>query len=169
MSTEIEIRQASQGDENNLIELFNALYRESDFLLMEPGEFDLTAEEQAQLIEKYSTSKSQVLLIAENKGNIVGFLGGTGGKINRNKHSIHIAMGVLENHQGKGIGSQLLQVFINWAVSNQYHRIELTVMEANYKAKFLYESMGFEIEGLKRNSLKVNGNYTNEHYMAKFI
>lgn len=42
-------------------------------------------------------------------------------------------------------------------------------METNAKALFLYQSMGFETEGLKRNSLKVSGNYLNEDFMAKLI
>ena len=29
--------------------------------------------------------------------------------------------------------------------------------------------MGFEIEGLKRRSLKVKGRYVNEYYMAKIL
>ena len=29
--------------------------------------------------------------------------------------------------------------------------------------------MGFEIEGLKRRSLKVKGTYVNEYYMAKIL
>jgi len=36
-------------------------------------------------------------------------------------------------------------------------------------ATSLYESMGFEFEGLKRNSMRVNGNYIDEHCMAKLI
>jgi len=169
MRIETIIRQAKPGDENNLIKMFRVLYQESDFLLMESDEFDLTAEKQARLIEEYTGSNLQVLFVAENSGTIVGFLGGTGGNANRNRHTIHIAMGVLEKHQGKGIGRQLLLAFIDWAISNQFNRIELTVIESNTKAKALYESMEFEIEGLKRNALKVNGNYINEHYMAKLI
>lgn len=99
----------------------------------------------------------------------MGFLGGTGGNVNRNRHTVNMAMGVLKKYQGIGIGRQLLQAFVNWASTNQFHRIELTVMEANTKAKSLYQSMGFEIEGIKRNSLKVNGNYVSEHYLAKLI
>ncbi len=153
MNIEVEILQAKLGDEYNLIRLFRTLYQESDFLLLEPSEFTLPVEKQAELIEEHLGSKSRAIFVAKNKETIVGFLGGTGGEANRNRHTIHIAMGVVEKYQNKGVGRLLLQTFIEWAASNQFHRIELTVMEANFKAKALYESVGFEIEGLKRNSL----------------
>jgi len=70
---------------------------------------------------------------------------------------------------GKGIGSQLLQTFIDWATAHQFHRIELTVMESNIRAQSLYKNAGFEIEGIKQNSLNVDGHYVNEYYMAKLI
>ena len=169
MITTIKIRQVELGDEAELVQLFRAIYQESNFLLFEPGELNISVEEQAQLIEDQMGSESRVLFVADNGEGLIGFLGGTGGQANRNRHSIHIAMGVLEEYQGKGIGRQLLQTFINWASSNMFHRIELTVIEVNIKAKLLYESFGFKIEGKKVNSLKVNGEYINEYYMAKII
>jgi len=169
MSHKVEIRKAKSGDEHELIKMFRSLYQESDFLLKEPGESEISAEEQAQLVKEYSQSNSQVLFVAAEEKAILGFLGGTGGKTNRNRHTIHIAMGVLEAHQCKGIGHRLLQNFVDWAVSNQFHRIELTVVEANTRAKALYEKMGFQTEGIKHNSLKVNGAFINEYYMAKLI
>ncbi len=169
MSDIVEIRKAKSGDEYNLINMFKLLYHESDFLLMEPKEDQISVEKQGQLINEYSHSNSQVLFIATDEKVIVGFLGGTGGKMNRNRHSIHFAMGVLASHQRKGIGSQLLHAFIDWSASNHFHRIELTVIATNIKAKALYEKMGFQTEGLKRHSLKVNSSYVNEHCMAKLI
>ncbi len=157
------------GDEGELIELFRALYQESNYLLLEADEFNLAAEDQARIIEKQIGSKTRVLFVAETNKRLVGFLGGTGGEVKRNRHSIYTAMGVLKAHQGKGVGRRLLRTFINWASENRYHRIELTVMESNSKALSLYQGMGFEIEGIKHHSLKVNGKYIDEHYMAKLI
>lgn len=75
-------------------------------------------------------------------------------------------MGVLLEKQGKGGGSQLLSAFIDWAISNKFHRIELSVVEENVRAKALYEKMGFQSEGLKHDSLKINGRYINEYLMG---
>jgi len=163
------IRKAISNDGAKLIELFSTLDQETEFMLMEPGERKLSIEEQKEIINESSDSKSRILLIASKDDLIVGFLGGHGGTANKNNHSIHIAMGILTSVWGKGIGSQLLQTFIDWATENQFHRIELTVMEYNTRALTLYKKTGFETEGIKRDSLKVNGRYVNEYYMAKLI
>jgi RimJ/RimL family protein N-acetyltransferase len=42
-------------------------------------------------------------------------------------------------------------------------------MEANKRAKALYEKSGFDVEGVRKNSLKVNGDFVSEFYMAKLI
>ncbi|HZM33384.1 MAG TPA: GNAT family protein [Burkholderiales bacterium] len=40
-------------------------------------------------------------------------------------------------------------------------RIELTVREHNDRAIALYERLGFVREGLKRNAVRIDGNYEN--------
>jgi len=165
----MEIREATIADAAELINLFTALDSEAEFMMMEPGERKLTTEKQIEIISEIEKSNSRVLLVASDKGKLVGFLGGTGGIANRNRHSIHIAMGVLASHWGKKIGTKLLEALLSWAEQNNFHRIELTVIENNHRAKSLYQKLGFKFEGVKHNSLLVGGSYVNEHYMAKFI
>lgn len=42
-------------------------------------------------------------------------------------------------------------------------------MQHNARAVGLYLAQGFEPEGLRRHSLKVNGRFVNELYMAKML
>jgi RimJ/RimL family protein N-acetyltransferase len=168
-SIHMEIREAKLGDETELVNLFTMLDQETDFMLMEAGERKTTIEKQAKIIEEFTQSNTRVLFIVSEGKKIVGFLGGTSGSANRERYTIHIAMGVLVSHWGKSFGTQLLQALFAWATTNHFHRIELTVMEANEQAKALYKKLGFKIEGVRKNSLKVNGNFINELYMAKLI
>lgn len=138
-------------------------------MLMEPNEINLTIEKQKQLIEEFAQSNSQTLFVACDQHNIIGFLAGTGGTANRERHSIKIAMGVLAAYWGQSIGMQLLKAMFSWARSHHFYRIELTVMEKNQRALALYKKAGFEVEGLKRYSLQVNNHYVNEFVMAKLI
>ena len=56
-----------------------------------------------------------------------------------------------------------------WAEKQGLHRLELTVMEHNLVAIALYQRMGFEKEGLKRDSIKIDGDTINEWLMAKLL
>ncbi|NOX43922.1 MAG: GNAT family N-acetyltransferase [Gammaproteobacteria bacterium] len=162
----MKIREAKAGDEAELVNLFTTLDRETRFMLMEPGERKTTIERQAKLIEEFAQSNSRVLFVANEGEKLLGFLGGTSGTANRERHTIHIAMGVLASHWGKSIGTQLMQTMCVWAKANCFYRIELTAMETNQRAIALYEKVGFEIEGVRKGSLKVDGNFVNELYMG---
>ena len=165
----MEIREAELGDEEELLKLFRALDQETEFMLMEPGERKTTIKKQANIINKVTKTNTRVLFVANEGGKIVGFVGGTGGTVNRQRHSIHIAMGVLASFWSRGIGSQLLRTISTWSASNHFHRIELLVIEDNERAISLYKRSGFEIEGVKHDSLLISGKYINEYFMAKLI
>ena len=165
----MEIREAELGYEGELLKLFRALDQETEFMLMEPGERKTTIKKQANIINKLTKTNTQVLFVASEGEKIVGFVGGTGGTVNRQRHSIHITMGVLASFWSRGIGSQLLHAISTWSVSNRFHRIELLVIEDNERAISLYKRSGFEIEGVKHDSLLISGKYINEYFMAKLI
>jgi len=67
------------------------------------------------------------------------------------------------------VGTKLFEYITNWAKQEQIHRLELTVIENNEQAIHLYKKMGFEIEGIKKDSLQINDSYVNELYMSKLL
>ena len=46
-------------------------------------------------------------------------------------------------------------------------RLELTAICENEVAKHLYTNNGFQIEGIKRKSVYIDGTYLDEYYMAR--
>jgi len=81
-------------------------------------------------------------------------------------HCGTLGVGLLPEFRGKGIGRQLMRRTINTAFTFGLTRIELTVREGNSNAIALYKSLGFEIEGLHRNAVCIEGQYENLHSMA---
>ena len=89
--------------------------------------------------------------------------------MNRIKHTAYISIGVLQNYRKRGIGKALFVEIENWAKESGVTRLELTVMCHNTSAVALYENIGFEIEGIRRNAMIIDGKYINEYYMAKLL
>jgi RimJ/RimL family protein N-acetyltransferase len=81
-------------------------------------------------------------------------------------HCGTLGVGLLPEYRGKCIGRQLMRRTIDAAFAFGLTRIELTVREANANAIALYKSLGFEIEGLHRNAVRIEGQYENLHSMA---
>ena len=152
-----------------MLPLLQRLDQETGFMLLEPGARNLSLKRQQELIREYSDANTGMLLVAEVDTGLAGFIGGTGGRFDRERHTLYLAMGVLQAYWGRSIGRRLLQSLEEWAGDDGYHRLELSVMEHNARARALYEKSGFEYEGMRCDALKLNGRYINEFYMAKLI
>ena len=87
--------------------------------------------------------------------------------MNHIAHSAYIVVGILTDYRGKGIGTEFFKRLNAWAEENKVVRLELTVICENEAAKHLYTNSGFEIEGIKRKSVCVDGKYLDEFYMAR--
>ena len=131
----MNIRKAQTNDVQALLDFFHTLDNETKFMMFEPGERQMSLEDQRKRLEAFQSSSHEAMLVAESEGKIVGFIVGAGGKFKRNKHSLYIVLGVLQAYSGRGVGKKLMQALETWARDNDFHRLELTVMTHNEKAK----------------------------------
>ncbi len=81
-------------------------------------------------------------------------------------HSGVLGIGLLAPYRGQGIGEALMRAALDQAKSVGLTRVELTVRENNKRAIVLYEKLGFVVEGLHRNAVRVDKIYENLISMA---
>lgn len=160
------IRTAVASDAEQLVQLRRRLFAETSFMLWEPAEFTATAEDERHFIERLSSRPNSRLLVAVSDSAVVGFLAAMGGERNRLRHSALLALGVAREFWSQGIASRMLSEVIAWAVSVKLKRLELMVHTTNSKAIALYRKHGFEVEGTRRCSLLVDGEYVDEYCMS---
>lgn len=165
----MRVREAIPSDSARLIAFFRTLYSETTFMLFEPDEFTVTEEQQARRIEEMSRSESGVMFVCETDDELIGVVFGNRGIARRTRHSLYVVIGVLQGWVGRGVGRALFEALEGWARSRALHRLELTVDADNRRAIALYEKCGFEREGVKRHSRKIEGRYSDELYMSKLI
>ncbi|WP_433145183.1 N-acetyltransferase family protein [Actinomadura nitritigenes] len=77
--------------------------------------------------------------------------------------------GVRASHHGRGIGRGLLDAAIAEVRRRCMWRLELSTMTHNHVAWQLYAACGFEVEGLRRSSSRVDGEPVDEYYMAMLL
>ena len=80
-----------------------------------------------------------------------------------------LGVALLPAFRGQGIGERLMRQTLEAARAFGLHRVELTVREANTNAIALYRKRGFEIEGLMRDAIKVDGVCENVVLMALLL
>lgn len=165
----MELRQVTPEDAPALIELTEQLYAESTYLLYDPGEATPAVEAYARRIADTTKNESWVMFVAQEQGRLIGAAGGNRGHARRTRHSLLVFLGVVKTSWGQGVGRALLKAIEAWARAKGIHRLELTVQPGNARALALYESQGFEREGLKRHALKISGQYADEWFMSKLL
>lgn len=165
----MRIREATAEDAAAVIALFQQLYSETRFLLYEPGESVPGVEEYTRRITDIAHREDGVMLLADIDPGLVGVIFGNRGTARKTRHALSLAMGVPRIHWNHGVGRSLLQAVESWAIAKGLHRLELTVQTTNARAIALYERAGFEREGMKRHSLRVEGQYVDEWLMSKLI
>ncbi|TCZ79254.1 GNAT family N-acetyltransferase [Paenibacillus albiflavus] len=163
------IRRTVEEDAAAFVHFANQLDTETKFMMFEPGERDVSVEDQARIFRRTQDSAETIYLIAIEGDTIVGFIAGIGSSVKRISHRLMVVIGILEEYQGQGIGTQLFTQLEQWANEQGKQRLELTVMTHNELGLSLYKKRGFEIEGTKRHSLVVDGKSIDEFYMAKII
>lgn len=167
----ITIREALPQDAAQLVDFVTRLSEETElYLLLLPGEFTLTVEEEAELLNKYALADNSAYFVAEAEGRIVGGLNLKGGTRAGNRHCAVLGISVGKGWRGRGVGSQLMAHAIQWArQGGVLQRIELFVFVENEPAIHLYEKFGFMIEGRLRKAVYRHERFYDDYIMAMLL
>ena len=104
--------------------------------------------------------------VALSAGEVVGWCDVTPKDRPTYAHAGVLGMALLPPFRGRGIGADLIRRSLDGAKAFGFHRVELTVREKNTSAVQLYKKVGFEVEGLLRDAVQVDGVYENMLLMA---
>lgn len=169
MEIETTIRTVNDADAEAFVQLMNQVDAESDNMLYEAGERQLSVADARERISRSLSRHNQTIFVAECRGQLVGYLLAMGGEPRRIRHRVYIVVGVIDGFTGQKIGSRLFAALDAWAKDQAIERLELTVRADNDRAIALYRKAGFEVEGTRKRSLKVNGTHVDELSMARLL
>lgn len=167
----IMIREVKPDDAESLYHMFCELDAETIYMMYEPGERKQKHKGYTDLKKSISNglANGDFINIALVSGEIIGVIWAERGNYIRTRHSAYIVVGIRKAYQGRGIGSEFFRKLDQWAMDTGVERLELTVDCPNETAIALYKKAGFEIEGIRHKSMKVNGQHLDEYYMAKLV
>ncbi len=164
------IRSARPEDALALIALRQAVTTESDYMLTEPDECGSDEEQQRQWIQEHLDGPGKLCLLAEASGALIGSLGCENGHRRRIAHRGMFGMAVRQGWRNRGVGSALLQCFLDWAASNPIiEKVNLNVFAVNSDAIRLYKRFGFVEEGRQPREIKVEDQYVDLILMYRFV
>jgi len=165
----LQIRPITPSDAEAFLQLRTRLDHETRLMMLEPGERSASVSQVRENIEETLASSNSTILVVDDDGKLTGYISAHGEPYARARHSAYIVIGILQEAAGRGLGTRLFSELLAWAPQAGLHRLELTVMTHNQAGIALYKKMGFEIEGTRRHSLRVDGQYVDEYSMALLL
>ena len=168
---DVVIREARLDDAQGMVEYMQLLSNEpNNNIGFEAGEFSVTAEEERKMLESVATSDNSIFIVAEAGGQLVGIGNCTGGRRRGNHHSATIGISLHPDFRGRGLGTRMMRYIITWArETGTITRLDLEVFANNAPAIHLYESLGFSLEGIRRNAFIKEGKYRDNMMMALLL
>ena len=106
--------------------------------------------------------------MAEQDNQLVGYLAAQAERLNVTEHSAYLVIGILQAFADQGM-AHIVPKNGRMGQTKNIHRLELTVMTHNTAGIALYKKQGFAIEGTRRHSLLINGQFVDEFYYVKIV
>jgi RimJ/RimL family protein N-acetyltransferase len=161
----IAIRHARPEDAATLVQLGTTVGREEGAWLLNTNGWRSVTEERRYLraLKRYPHA---AVFVAEDDGRLVGRLSLARDNHPSSHHVADLGLMIAASHRRRGIGRALLEQAITWARDAGVRKLELHVFPWNEPAIALYESFGFEREGLRREHYRRDGEYVDAILMA---
>lgn len=164
----VQVRRAAPGDAAALVELARAVGAEPEGWLITNGEWRTPSEERRYLRAVRRHTHAAVF-VAETADEIVGRISLARDAHPASEHVADLGLMVAGTHRRQGVGRALLAAAEAWAREVGVHKLELHVFPYNEAAIALYEGMGFEREGYRRDHYRRSDGYVDAILMAKVL
>ncbi|PJN88373.1 GNAT family N-acetyltransferase [Bacillus sp. mrc49] len=166
-----KIRTAEGKDAKAVLAIQQAVISEGEYFIAVSDEFNKTEQQQREWIQGLLENDRETIIIAEVKGEVIGWIVFQSEKRKRMSHKGSFGIMISDSYRGLGIGEKLLRALLDWAEANPLiEKVSLGVFSTNHRAISLYKRMGFVEEGRKIQEYKMNDHvYVDDILMYKLV
>lgn len=162
------VRRAEPGDAGELVELALAVGSEPEGWLVTNGTWRSVSDER-RYVRAIRRSKAAAVLVAQSPDGIVGRLSLSRDPHPASRHVADLGLMVAAGWRRRGVGRALMLGAEEWAREVGIRKLELHVLPYNEAAIGLYESLGYEREGVRRNHYRRGAELIDAVLMAKEV
>ena len=161
----IKVRKAEPGDAAALVTLAEAVGGEEERWILSADTWRTIADER-RYVRSVLRHPDAAVFIADEDGEVLGRMSLARDPHPASRHVADLGLMVAAEHRRRGIGTMLLEAAVEWARISGVTKLELHVFPWNEPALRLYESFGFEREGLRKRHYEREGEYVDAILMA---
>jgi ribosomal protein S18 acetylase RimI-like enzyme len=162
----VRIRPARTDDAEAILTNINLVSAEHVYLMKEEVPLDLEAER--AWLAGFDGERS-VLFVAADGSAVVGAADCHGGEFPKIAHSGVLGIAIRDGWRAVGLGRVLMERVLEWMRSRAFLTARLSVFATNVRARRLYESLGFQVEGVRAGHVRIHGELVDEVLMALWL
>lgn len=151
----VEISDLTDEDFDGYRTVLGEVAREKKYLCF----VDAPTKEASEKFLSHLRQTNGIILVARTEGQVVGWCDIHRGSAPRFDHTGSLGMGVSKDFRGKGIGEALMRKALQLAREKKMEIVTLSVFSSNRAAIKMYEKIGFEIDGVRKDFSKLEGRY----------
>ncbi|MGM9584302.1 MAG: GNAT family N-acetyltransferase [Faecousia sp.] len=137
------LRSPRAEDAAPMLDYFKTVSGETEYLLRYPEECTMSEGEEAAFLSGALESDTQLMICCFVEGRLAGNSMLSMNTRLKIRHRASVAIGLLREYWGLGIGTALFQELIAIGKERGLDHLELDYIEGNQRARRLYEKMGF--------------------------
>ena len=153
-------RTAAPSDAAQLLDYLKAVGGETDNLTFGAAGIPFTVEQEEALLKRMENSPHSRFFLALDGSRIVGNACVDGSGNPRLQHRRNLAITVLRDYWGQGIGTALMEQMLAFSRETGAELVSLEVRSDNERAKALYRKFGFTTFGTFPKYFKIDGQYS---------
>jgi len=157
------IRQAREEDLTGLVGAIREAIGSGEYVKAETVADVVDSE---GVLIRHNEIESRIFFVACVEGDVVGWVHLKHTDLEKLNHTAELTLGVLEAYRGHGIGGKLLDRGVDWAREQGLEKIYNSIPASNEQAIEFLQSRGYEIEAIREDHYKMNGEYVDEVMMA---
>lgn len=170
MPMNIIYREAETSDAGKFLEYCKRVGGESDNLTFGAEGLPFSISQTADYIRKISGNPGGAMILAFDEGELVGsgVVSSVSGRA-RFAHRKELAITVRKDYWGKGIGTGIMKVLIDFAKKSGAEVLELQVRSDNERAIALYKKFGFEKIGTYKKYFRIGSDEIDADFMNLYL
>ena len=158
----VVIRPSRLRDAESLLRNVNLIGQEEIYIMVDQVP---NLDEETQWLGAFDGAR-KVLMVADAGGEVIGSADCERGTFAKTRHVGGIGIAIRDGWRGVGLGRILMARILEWMRARGLRKAELAVFATNERARRLYESLGFEVEGVRQRHALIRGAYVDEILMG---
>ncbi len=157
------VRSARQADLTGIVGAIRQVVENGSYIIAETIAQEIDHED---ALLRANELESRMFFVATVEEEVVGWVHVRSPELDKLSHTAELTVGVLEEYRHSGIGDQLLERGLEWASSQGYEKVYQSVPATNEEAIAFLEGHGWEVEAVREDHYKIDGEYVAETMMA---